>query len=104
MTATMTARSTEQRDAALRHANAIRTRRSHLKQDVKAGRLRAVDVLLDPPAEAQTMTVCELLLAMRRVGRVRALRVLRRCGMSESKKLGALSDRQRNQLAEVLGR
>jgi hypothetical protein len=103
MTATMTTagtfeRSLAQRMQALDRANEIRVRRAALKRDLRAGRTTAVATLIDPPEYLQTAKVLDLLLAVPKVGRVRANRELIRCGISPSKTVAGLSDRQRREL------
>lgn len=91
-----------QRMDALARANHVRVRKAELKREVKAGRVGAVDVLLDPPEFMETAKVIELLLSMPRVGRVKANKVLARCRVSPSKSLGGLTVRQRVELAAWL--
>jgi hypothetical protein len=106
MTATMIPttppRTIEQRLKALANANRIRSHRAGLKRDVKAGRTDPLKQLLDPPAELGTMKVCDLLLAVPKVGRVKVNRALVMCRISPSKTLGGMTDRQRRELARVL--
>jgi hypothetical protein len=103
-TGTAPARSLRQRRQALQQANRIRTYRKERKQDLKAGRADPVALLLDPPGEMATMKVFDLLIAMPRIGRVKANRALVRCRVSPSKTLGGMTGRQRDELARALGR
>ena len=102
MSATVVGERSQQLQA-LRRANDVRSFRSQLKRDLKAGDRPAVDVLLDPPAEAVQMRVVDFLVAVPRVGRVTANRVLWRLGCSPGKTLGGLTVRQRAELVRVLG-
>lgn len=95
-------RSPEQRASALAHANAIRSARAQWKRDVRTRQADPVAVVLDPPAEFESMRVLEVLLAMPKVGRVKADVMLRRAGVSPSKRLGGLTVRQRAQLVALL--
>lgn len=99
-------RTLQQRYAALDRANDVRSRRAAWKRDVKAGRRLALDVLLSPPWWAESMKVVDVLLAVPKVGRVKASKTLRRgpdgLPIPPGKALGALSDRQRQALAEAL--
>lgn len=95
-------RSLEQRQAALDRANEIRKFRAQLKRDIKAGRKCAVDLLTDPPAEVETMKVFEVLLALPKVGRTKAGKLLNVVRASPSKTIGGLSARQRNELVTLL--
>jgi hypothetical protein len=95
-------RSIEQRMDALQRANDIRSRRSRLKRDVRAGRKCASDLLTAPPAYIESMKVWELLLAIPKYGRVKANKCLARIRISPSQTIGGMSDRQRRELAALL--
>jgi hypothetical protein len=99
-------RSTAQRMTALESANRIRTVRADLKRDLKAGRVKLVDVLSDVEdggaPDLETMHVYDLLRAGPKCGRVKANTVLQRARISPSKTLGGLSARQRRELATAL--
>jgi hypothetical protein len=95
-------RSLRQRQDALRKANEIRTQRAVLKRDVTARRVSARDVLLEPPEFVETMKVYALLLAVPKAGRVKVDKALRRCGVSPSKTVGGLSERQREELVRLM--
>lgn len=109
-TAAVPGRSLAQRMAALQEANRVRSWRAELKRDLKAGKVRAADVLRDPPEEVLTMKVVELLLAVPKIGRWKVGRILdgsaacRRepVPISPSKTVGGLSERQRRVLVECL--
>ena len=87
---------------ALALANEVRLKRSALKGEVARGEVSVVDVIAEPPECARSMGILELLMAQHRWGRTRSLRVLRRVQMLETKALGAMTDRQRRALLEVL--
>lgn len=92
-------RTVVQRFEALSRANEIRGYRARLKKDLKAGRVRVIDLLTaDPIEELVTMKIVDLLIAVPTLGRVRANEVLRRCRISPSKTLDGLSGRQRGEL------
>ncbi len=97
-------RSLAQRMEALRRANEIRTRRARLKRDLKAGRVRIDELLIDPPDYLLTAKVFDLLLAVPKFGRVKVNRALTHCRISPSKTIGGLSERQRNELVAYLRR
>lgn len=96
-------RSREQRMTALNRANVIRTTRADWKKAVKRRQTDPLTVLLDPPAEFETMKVFDLLIAAPKVGRVKANRILMLVRVSPSKTLGGLSQRQRAELAAMVG-
>jgi hypothetical protein len=85
-------------------ANEIRTLRAQLKRDLKAGRVSLAALLLDSPAFLQTAKVFDMLLAVPKIGRVKATKMLDSCRVSPGKTCGGLSDRQRAELAACLGR
>ena len=93
----------DQRKRALGRANDVRSGRARLKRELREGRVAIADVLLAPPECAATAPVRDLLEALPRVGPVRAARFLRLAKVSETKSVGALSDRQRARLIELLG-
>jgi hypothetical protein len=57
---------------------------------------------LEPPDEALSWAIGELLMSQRRWGTTRCRKFLARHHISETKMLGALTDRQRRLLAEEL--
>jgi hypothetical protein len=87
---------------ALDYANRVRLARAQLKRDVRAGDLRAADVVRDCPWEAETMTVGELLRSQSRWGRTRTQKFLRLLAVNENRELGRLTLRQREELAAAL--
>lgn len=95
-------RSHARRREALAYANVVRSRRATAKRDIAGNRSLAVDHLLDPPDWMQSMRAWDLLLAVPRVGKVKANRILRSCQVSPSKTLGGMSDRQRRELVRWL--
>ncbi len=95
-------RSLDQRMAALEIANETRALRAQLKRDLKAGRASIGELLLDPPAFVYTAKVFDMLLALPKVGRVKATKIMNNCRVSPNKTFGGLSDRQRAELAERL--
>ena len=97
-------RSLTQRMEALQRANDIRTRRAQLKRDLKAGRVRIHDLLLEPPTYVETAKVFDMLLAVPKYGRVKVNKVLVQCRISPSKTIGGLSQRQRTELVSMLRR
>jgi hypothetical protein len=87
---------------ALAKANEVRSERARLKRDLSAGRVELAHLLGEPPACAQTAMVRDLLLAVQKVGPVRADRALANCRISGNKTLAGLSDRQRAALLQLL--
>ncbi len=101
--------SREQRLSALARANEIRLRRAALKRWIaEAGisedesRVRATEVLLGREEAAVGFAVGDLLRAIRGWGVERTRKALFRLRISETKPLGALTDRQARLVAAVL--
>src|SRR5438270_6268539 len=103
MTQTATVTSDPQREAALKRANEIRLARAALKRRIAMGGMSAAQVILDPPQEAMSWSVCELLTSQRRWGNQRCVKFLKRNDIPERKELGKLTSRQRAVLAAQLG-
>jgi hypothetical protein len=97
-------RSREQRLRALEQANEVRTARAKLKKELASGKIELVQILADPPACVRTARVREVLLAVPKIGPVRAGRILAQCGIAHSKTLGGLTDRQRGELIDLFRR
>jgi len=97
-------RSLDQRMEALKRANDIRVRRAQLKKDLKDGRAQIEAVLLDPPDWVETAKVFDMLMAVPKLGRVKAARLLNSCRISQSKTVGGLSERQRAELVSLFNR
>lgn len=94
-------RSLTQRMDALRHANAIRSWRRVLKADLKQGRKTLADLIAlleEPPEEMLTMKVWDALIAVPKVGKVKANRAITALRIAPSKTVGGLTGRQRGEL------
>lgn len=91
-----------QRLRALERANAVRLARAELKRRVAYGEACAAEVILDPPPEAFSWAIGELLLSQRRWGATKCRKFLARYNITETKTLGALTDRQRRLIANGL--
>lgn len=93
----------QQRMDALATATEIRRERARMKREIKAGRLRIVNVIMDPPWYAESMYVMHLLMAMPKFGRSRAKLRMDRAELPLTKTVGSLTDRQRRVLVEAVG-
>jgi hypothetical protein len=87
---------------ALARANRVRLARAELKRAIARGDVEVVEVVRDCPWEAESMTLAELLTSQRRWGRTRARKFLFSLALSENKRLGTLTHRQRLMLANEL--
>lgn len=94
---------TSQNMVALAKANKIRYARAALKKEVRAGKVTAASVVLDPPECADSMSIMELLTAQNRWGRTRARKLLYLAGgMYEGKAIQTMTTRQRRIIADLL--
>ncbi len=92
-------RSLDQRMDALSRANEVRALRAQLKRDLKAGRVSLGSLVLEPPSYLESAKVFDVLLALPKVGRVKATKILQSSRVSASKTFAGLSERQRAELA-----
>jgi len=87
---------------ALARANEVRLARAALKRQIAAGKLSAIEVVRECPWQAQSMTIAELLSSQRRWGKARSRKLIVSTGLTETKRLGTLTERQRRILATAL--
>lgn len=97
-------RSLQQRLDSLAIANQVRTRRARIKRDIKAGRRSIYDVLRSADPSLQTAAILDLVLCIPKVGRVKAMSALNTARVSPTRTLGALTARQRLELAVTIAR
>jgi hypothetical protein len=87
---------------ALARANRVRLARAELKRTIARGDAEVAEVIRDCPWETESMSLAELLTSQRRWGRTRARKFLQSLALSENKRLGTLTHRQRTLLATAL--
>ena len=87
---------------ALMSANRVRLARAEVKRKVAAGQVDAAELILTCPWMIETMSLGELLSSQERWGSTRTNRFLRSAGLSETKLLSSLTERQRLTLAAML--
>jgi hypothetical protein len=87
---------------ALERANRVRLARAALKRQIAAGALDVGQVILTSPWEAESMSISELLMSQKRWGRTRCRKFLASIGLSETKAVSSLTERQRTVLAALL--
>lgn len=88
--------------AALARANRVRLARAQLKRAIARGEIDPARIIQDCSWETENMTLAELLTSQRRWGRTRARKLLQALGLSENKRIGTLTPRQRSLLASAL--
>ena len=72
------------------------------KRSIGRGDVDVAEVIRDCPWETESMTLAELLTSQRRWGRTRARKLLQAVALSENKRLGTLTPRQRALLSSTL--
>jgi hypothetical protein len=91
-----------QRLRALAQANKVRLARAELKRRIAEGEISAAEVILTCPTEALSWPIGELLMSQRRWGTGRCRKFLAPFQISEVKRIGTLTERQRRLLAAKL--
>lgn len=94
----------DQRTRALARANEVRIARATLKKELRAGTIGIEQILATPPKYIATAEILDLLVAVPKLGPVKAARLLSSAYVSKSKTVGGLSERQRTQLIQLLSR
>src|SRR5829696_7553404 len=84
---------------ALAQANRVRLARAELKRQVAEGEATVAEIVLACPWEAESMAIADLLVSQHRWGRERCRRFLGALRISETKTIGSMTERQRNELA-----
>jgi len=87
---------------ALARANRVRLARAELKRLIARGDVEVADVVRECPWQTESMSLAELLTSQRRWGRTRARKFLLGLALSENKRLGTLTTRQRALLCSEL--
>jgi hypothetical protein len=87
---------------ALARANEVRLARAALKREISAGHRNITEVITESPWEAESMSLSELLCSQRRWGRARSRKLLSSTALSEGKRVGSLTERQRRVLVAAL--
>jgi len=94
----------ERRMNALRQANQVRGLRAKLKQDLREGTVRLEQILATGADYLASAEVFDLLVAVAKIGPVKAAHLLTIARISPSKTVAGLSARQRARLIELLSR
>ena len=102
MIATVKQERSPQHLTALARANEVRLARADLKRRIGGGEIQAAEVVLECPWEAASMPVADVLMSQRRWGSHRCRKFLFGLRISETKTVGALTERQRREIAARL--
>jgi len=97
--------SPDQRQAALEKAAIARRSRAELKDKLKMGSITLRELLAqgDSDEVVGKMKVLSVLESLPGLGKVKARRVMEEVGISETRRLQGLGDKQRKKLFETLG-
>lgn len=95
-------RTAAQRAQSLRLANMVRVARARMKEQLRAGTVDAVDLIVQPPDFLQSMKVGKFLVSIPKMGPTKARMLMLRVRIAEGKTVGGLSERQRVELATLL--
>jgi len=87
---------------ALEQANRVRLARAELKRQIAEGARTVAEVILECPWEVESMTISDLLMSQHRWGRTRCRRFLQTLQISETKRIGSMTERQRDTLVARL--
>jgi hypothetical protein len=102
MTQTAVMTPAPQRLRALERANEVRLARADLKRRIAEGECSVTEVLREPPHEALSWAIGDLLMSQRRWGSTRCRKFLVKNQIMETKQVGALTERQRRVLVAQL--
>ena len=97
---TVPVRTEEQRASALLRAMEVRRERASLRQELKSGRTSGAEVIRSAQlaVQWQRIRVRWLLESLPGIGPARADSIMRRHAIAETRRLGGLTDRQRDEL------
>lgn len=91
----------EQRAAALEKARQSRTIRKEAMEKLAAGEIALSDVLESEDEAVRRMRAIDLIQAMPGYGKAKAAKVMKECGIAESRRVGGLGERQKEKLLEL---
>lgn len=96
--------SLEEKKAALKKAQRVRSARAKIRQDLKAGRKNIRQILenIDDDVIAK-MRVAYLLESLPRIGKVRTRKIMNDIGIDETRRIQGLGVRQKQALIQRLG-
>jgi hypothetical protein len=99
-----THQSKEQRRDALKKGNEVRSFRRQLKSDLKTGKIKIEQILLDPPKEINNMKIVDILIAVPYVGQHRINLLLRNGRFLPAITIGHMTSRQREELCTEINK
>ncbi|MCR4401761.1 MAG: integration host factor [Firmicutes bacterium] len=97
--------STEQKRAALKKAQEMRSKRAQIRESLKQGTLTLEKILNSPDDNViSRMRVAYLLESLPRIGRVRSRKIMEEIGIHESRRVQGLGARQKEALLKRLAK
>ncbi len=101
---TVPVRTEDQRASALLRAMEVRHERAELRRALKSGRISGVDIIRSAgmSGEWHGVRIRWLLESLPRIGPARADSIMRRLAVAETRRLGGITDRQRQELIEAI--
>ncbi|MEA4882899.1 MAG: integration host factor, actinobacterial type [Clostridia bacterium] len=97
--------SPEQKDAALKKAQEVRSKRAQIRENLKAGQMGLEEILGKAEDEViGKMRVAYLLESLPRIGRVRSRQIMEEIGIDESRRVQGLGVRQKEALLKKLAK
>ena len=94
----------EQRRAALEKAAAARHARAELRDNIKSGKITLKEVIESDDPIANRMKVSALIESLPGYGKAKAAKVMSDLGISPSRRVRGLGERQREQLLETFAK
>lgn len=95
----------EEKKAALKKAQEVRSKRAEVRRSLKQGNLTLDSVLVDKPDNTiSRMRVAYLLESLPRVGRVKAQKLMEEVGIHEARRVQGLGSRQKEALLARLAK
>ena len=97
--------SAEQKRAALKQAQEMRSKRAQIRESLKRGTLTLEKILNSPDDNViSRMRVAYLLESLPRIGRVRSRKIMEEIGIHESRRVQGLGARQKEALLKRLAK
>ncbi|MDI7246031.1 MAG: integration host factor, actinobacterial type [Bacillota bacterium] len=97
--------SAEQKRAALKKAQEMRSKRAQIRESLKQGTLTLEKILTGPDDNViSRMRVAYLLESLPRIGRVRSRKIMEEIGIHESRRVQGLGARQKEALLKRLAK
>ena len=96
----------EEKKAALKKAQDMRSKRAQIRRDLKEGKVTLEKLLSDPSMDeaVSRMRVSYLLESLPRMGRVKSRKLMEEVGIAESRRVQGLGTKQKEELLKRLAK